>query len=125
MKKTDISEDIKNDIVRAKQALISTERNKDDLSTSANRIFVACESIVYVFLKFHFGSGSISRKRILTQLQEVNKTAKRVYEETYDLRVQADYGREEILVPLNKENVKKTIDEMGNLLSDVKKKYSF
>ena len=106
--------------------MISTERNKDDLSTSANRIFVACESIVYVFLKFHFGSGSISRKRILTQLQEVNKTAKRGYEETYDLRVQADYGREAIHLPLTKENISNALEKVKSLLKkaedDLKKR---
>ena len=64
-----IPKDVEEDIERAKQALISAERNNKagDIYTSANRIFVACESIAYVFLKTHFGSRSVSRQRILTK----------------------------------------------------------
>src|SRR3989338_10120567 len=119
--------DIIQDLKRAEEAMEAAVRNleEEDLLTAANRVFVACENTAYVLLKTKFGSTSVSRKRILTKLKEIDPKLKLLYDQAYDLRVQADYGREEILVPLNKENVKKTIDEMGNLLSDVKKKYSF
>ncbi len=119
--------DIVQDLKRAEEAMEAAVRNleEEDLLTAANRVFVACENTAYVLLKTKFGSTSVSRKRILTKLKEIDPKLKLLYDQAYDLRVQADYGREEILVPLNKENVKKTIDEMGNLLSDVKKKYSF
>lgn len=119
--------DIVQDLKRAEEAMEAAVRNlkEEDLLTAANRVFVACENTAYVLLKTKFGSTSVSRKRILTKLKEIDPKLKLLYDQAYDLRVQADYGREEILVPLNKENVKKIIDEMGNLLSDVKKKYSF
>ena len=125
MKKADISEDIRKDILRAKQALISAERNEKeiDLSTSANRIFVACESIAYVFLKVHFGSGSISRQRILTKLNEIHKSAKKIYEETYDLRVQADYGRKAIYLPLTKENINNALEKVKVLLKEAEESF--
>jgi len=120
-----LKDDIGKDLKRAKEALEAAERNfkENDILTSANRAFVACENAVYVLLKKKFGSTSISRSRILTRLKEINPEAKDAYDKSYDLRVQADYGREAKTLPLNKDNmsnilekVKKTVDEASKLV---------
>lgn len=113
-----LTREIKTDLKRAKEGLESAERNLQmgDIFTVANRIFVACENAVYVLLKLKFGSSSISRSRIITKLNEVDKEAKKAYDESYDLRVQADYGRESRIVPLNKENVEKILKKVKEVL---------
>jgi len=115
--------DIKKDLERAEEALESAERNlkENDLLTAANRAFVACENAVYVFLKLKFGSSSISRIKILTRLKEIDPKAKDTYDKSYDLRVQADYGREARILPLNKENMKKIYKEIEKLVEDANK----
>jgi len=102
-----IHEEVANDLRRAIEALDSAKRNlnEKDIFTAANRTFVACENAVYVLLKTTFGSSSISRIKILTKLSEINSDAKRIYDDAYDLRVQADYGRKARLLPLTAENV--------------------
>ena len=108
-------QEIEEDLNRAKRALESAERNlkESDIITAANRTFVACENSVYVLLKSKFGSTSVSRIKILTRLKELDPKAKDTYDKSYDLRVQADYGREARTLPLNKEN-------MNNILKKVK-----
>ncbi len=109
-------DEIKEDLNRAKEALISAERNfkEGDILTAANRTFVACENSVYVLLKSKFGSSSVTRTRILTQLKGIDPLLKKTYDKSYDLRVQADYGRESKYIPLTKEN-------LGKVISDVKR----
>lgn len=87
-----------------------------DIFTAANRIFVACENAVYVILKLKFGSSSTSRIRIITRLKEVDEFAKEAYDESYDLRVQADYGRISKIIPLTKENVEKVLEKVRKVL---------
>lgn len=120
-----LKDSIKEDLKRSKEALEAAERNfkENDIYTAANRAFVACENAVYVLLKQKFGSNSISRSRILTRLKEINPEAKDAYDKSYDLRVQADYGREAKTLPLNEDNmsnvlekVKKTVDEASKLV---------
>jgi len=113
-----LTEEIEADLDRAKEGLKSAERNLQigDLFTAANRIFVACENAVCVLLKLKFGSSSISRIRIITRLNEIDKEAKKAYDESYDLRVQADYGRESKIVPLNKENVERVLKKVKEIL---------
>ncbi len=122
-------DEIKKDLERAKEALESAERNfkENDILTAANRIFVTCENSVYVLLKLKFGSTSISRTKILTKLKEIDPTMKKSYDESYDLRVQADYGRKSKYIPLTKENlnkvmidVKKQLDNITSLADDKK-----
>ena len=115
--------DIEKDLERAEEALKSAERNlkENDLLTAANRTFVACENAVYILLKLKFGSSSISRIRILTRLKEINPKAKDIYDRSYDLRVQADYGREAKILPLTEENIKKILKEIKKLVEDANK----
>lgn len=103
----DLPAEIKEDLERAHKALYSAKRNlgEEDLLTAANRLFVACESAVYAFLKSEYGSVSVSRERILTRLKEIYSQMKDVYDKSYDLRVQADYGRESRHLPLTKINL--------------------
>ena len=110
--------EIRDDLKRAKEGLESAERNLQagDFFTAANRIFVACENAVYVLLKSKFGSSTISRLRIITQLNEIDKKAKKVYDESYDMRVQADYGRASRIIPLTKENVERVLNEVKQVL---------
>ncbi len=118
-----LNEEIKKDIKRAQKALESAKRNfrENDIFTAANRNFVACENAVYVLLKSKFGSSSISRMKILTRLKETSPETKEAYDNSYDLRVQADYGREARLLPLNKENMEKTLEEVNKIIEKVSK----
>lgn len=117
-------EEIKEDLERARKALNSAERNfqENDYLTAANRTFVACENSVYALLKIKLGSASLSRIKILTRLKEINSELKALYDQSYDLRVQADYGREARTLPLNRENLEKTLDRVRDLVFKVKKK---
>ena len=103
----DIKEEIQEDMKRAEQALQSAERNmeENDVLTSANRLFVACESAVCAFLKHQYGNSSVSRERILTRLREIDERMRKTYDDSYDLRVQADYGKKSRHFPLTKENI--------------------
>ena len=118
-----LKDEIKADLKRAKEALGSAERNfrENDLLTAANRTFVACENGVYILLKSKFGSVSISRKRILTRLKEIDKKAKETYDVSYDLRVQADYGREAKVLPLNRENLDKVLSGVKEIIRKASK----
>ena len=116
-----LNKEIENDLKRAKDALRSAERNieENDIYTAANRAFVSCENSIYVLLKFRFGSSSISRQRILTRLKDINPNAKEIYNKSYDLRVQADYGRISQTLPLNKENLNGILTRIRNLINEV------
>lgn len=118
-----LNEELERDIKRAKDALESAERNltENDILTAANRNFVACENAVYVLLKSKFGSSSVSRMKILTKLKEINPEAKKTYDLSYDLRVQADYGRESRLFPLTKENLETCLNEVKKLIESANK----
>lgn len=110
--------EIKEDLDRAQKALESAQRNfrEGDVLTAANRLFVACESAVYAFLKLKYGSISMSRERILTRLKEVDVQLKELYDRSYDLRVQADYGKQSKLIPLTRESVSIILQEVEKRL---------
>ena len=118
-----MQKEVEEDFKRAKEALTSAERNfkENDILTAANRTFVACENAVYVLLKSKFGSSSISRLKILTRLKEINPEAKDAYDKSYDLRVQADYGKKERALPLNKENMEKTLQQVRAIVNEANK----
>ncbi len=119
-----LSVEIEEDLKRSEQALESAERNfgEGDVLTAANRAFVACESIIYAFLKLQYGSISISRERILTRLKEVDSSLKELYDQSYDLRVQADYGKQSRLLPLNQANVENILSRTKDKISVIKEK---
>lgn len=118
----ELKAEIQEDMERAEKALQSAERNdlESDFFTAANRIFVACESTVCAFLKYRYGSSSVSRERILTRLKELDESIKVIYDKSYDLRVQADYGKQSRLLPLTPENVALVIAEVAKLIDKVK-----
>jgi uncharacterized protein (UPF0332 family) len=115
--------EIKDDLKRAFVALEAAERNlnESDILTAANRNFVACENAVYIILKSHFGSTSISRIKIATKLTEINKEYKQIYDISYDLRVQADYGKQQRLLPLTKDNLSKSLEQVKQLVLSAQK----
>ncbi len=117
-----IKEEIIEDLGRAEKALKAAERNfeEKDLLTSANRLFVACESAIYALLKQKYGTLSISRERILTRLKEINAHLKEIYDKSYDLRVQADYGRQSRLLPLTEDNLKLLLKEVSLMVQKIK-----
>lgn len=114
-------DEIKDDLNRAKDALVSAERNfrEEDIFTAANRAFVACENSVYALLKLKFGSSSASRARISTQLKDIDPLLKETYDDSYDLTVQADYGRESKHLPLTKENLGKVIEDVKKHIDNI------
>lgn len=113
--------EIEEDMERAQQALHSAERNLEagDVLTAANRTFVACENAVYVLLKVTFGSSSMSRQRILTRLGDIDAEAKELYDTTYDLRVQADYGKEAKMRPLTQDTLRPILQQVKALVRKV------
>ncbi len=113
---------LKEDLERAKQAMQSAERNlkENDILTAANRNFVACENAVHILPKSKFGSNPISRIKILTRLKEINPKAKEIYDNSYDLRVQADYGKQPKTLPLNKDNIEKNLNSVRELIEKAK-----
>ncbi|MBU4373031.1 MAG: HEPN domain-containing protein [Euryarchaeota archaeon] len=122
-----MKDELKNEIIedfnRAKKALDSARRNfeEGDALTAANRIFVACENAVYACMKLKFGGTTISRKRIILKMEIVSPLMMELYERSYDLRVQADYGRKSRIVELNRERVGKIIEKVEKLIFDVEK----
>jgi uncharacterized protein (UPF0332 family) len=113
--------EIKEDLERAHKVLGSAQRNfeEGDILTAANRLFVACESAVYAFLKLEYGSVSMSREKILTRLKGLDKQMKDIYDKSYDLRVQADYGRVSKQLPLTKENVQMLLANVTEIIQKV------
>ncbi|MEK6951011.1 MAG: HEPN domain-containing protein [Nanoarchaeota archaeon] len=120
----DINAEIREDLERAQKALQAAERNfqEKDFLTAANRLFVACESVIYGLLKQKYGTISISRERILSRLKEMDEHLKEIYDKSYDLRVQADYGKQSKLLPLTEENVKFILNEVTKIIKQVKEK---
>jgi len=109
------------DFGRAKKALASAKRNfeEGDILTAANRIFVACENAIYAHLKLKFGNTTFSRKRIIMKLGEMDPLLKEVYEDSYDIRVQADYGRKSRIITISKGNVESIIEKIEKLIFDI------
>lgn len=122
----DLPSEIKEDLERAQKALQSAERNlqEKDFLTAANRLFVACESAIYGLLKQKYGSISMSRERILSRLKEVDEHLKEIYDKSYDLRVQADYGKQSKITPLTEENVQSMLLEVTKIINSVTEKLS-
>jgi len=120
-----LKDELKNEIIedfdRAKTAFASARRNFDegDLFTTANRLFVACENAVYACMKFRFGGTTISRKRIILKIQGISPRMMELYEHSYDLRVQADYGRKSRIVEFNKERIGEMINQVEKLIIDI------
>jgi uncharacterized protein (UPF0332 family) len=116
----ELKKEIIKDFNRARKALKSAKKNfkDDDIFTAANRIFVACENALYTYLKLKFGGTTISRKRITIRMIDINPSFKEIYESSYDLRVQADYGRKSRIAELNKKNVREIIRKVEKLISE-------
>lgn len=122
-----LKDELKNEIIedfnRAKNALASARRNfeEGDALTAANRIFVACENAVYACMKLKFGGTTISRKRIILKMHIISPLMMELYERSYDLRVQADYGKKSRIVEMNRERVGEIIEKVEKLIFDVEK----
>lgn len=122
-----LRDEFKNEIIedfnRAKNALASSKRNfeEGDTLTAANRIFVACENAVYACMKLKFGSTTISRKRIVLKMESISPLMMELYERSYDLRVQADYGRKSRIMELSIERVEEIIWKVEKLIFDVER----
>ena len=74
-------------------------------------------------LKLTFGSTSINRNKILTKLKEISPDAKKCYDDSYDLRVQADYGRVAQKMELNEKNIKNIFEKVKSLVQDAEKSF--
>ncbi|MBU4138775.1 MAG: HEPN domain-containing protein [Euryarchaeota archaeon] len=121
--KDELKNEIIEDLDRAKNTFASAKRNFDeeDIFTASNRLFVACENAVYACMKLKFGGTTISRKRILMKIGSISPDMMELYERSYDLRVQADYGRKSRIVELNKERVGEMIRKVERLIADIEK----
>lgn len=108
------------DFGRAKKALASAKRNfeEGDILTTSNRIFVACENVIYARIRLKFGNTTFSRKRIILKLEEIDPILKEVYEGSYDMRVQADYGRRSRVITISKKNVEEIVKKVEKIISD-------
>ncbi len=117
-----VKQEVQEDLKRAVAAVESAERNLQDgdLLTAANRSFMSCENAVYVMLKLKYGSSSISRMKIALKLSEIDKEIKELYDLSYDLRVQADYGRQERVIKLTRENLEISLNQVKQLVERAK-----
>lgn len=118
--KSELKNEIIDDFHRAKDALVSAKKNfeDNDVPAASNRVFVACENAIYVRLKIMFGNTTFSRRRILLKIGSISPSLKDLYERSYDMRVQADYGRRSRIAELNRKNVEDVIKETENLISN-------
>ncbi len=116
-------DEAKEDLKRSQEALVSAKKNleKGYITTTANRTFVACENAAYALLKTKFGSTPTSRQRILKLLADANKEDRKTYASAYDLRVQADYGREPTLLKLNKKNMLAVLKKVEDFVKKTEK----
>ncbi|MDP3104570.1 MAG: hypothetical protein Q8M95_08170 [Candidatus Methanoperedens sp.] len=121
--KDELKNEIIEDLDRAKNAFASAKRNFDeeDMFTASNRLFVACENAVYACMKLKFGGTTISRKRIIMKIESISPDMMELYERSYDLRVQADYGRKSRIVELNKERVGEMMHKVQKLIKGIEK----
>lgn len=121
--KDELKNEIIDDFNRATNALASAKRNfeEEDLFTASNRLFVACENAVYACMKLKFGGTTISRKRIVLKIGSISPEMMELYERSYDLRVQADYGRKSRIAELNKERVLDVMNRIKKLILDIEK----
>ncbi len=117
----DVKKEVIEDFNRARSALVSAKRNFDegDILTSANRIFVACENATYALMRLRFGNTTFSRKRITIGIKRINPLLVDLYEQSYDMRVQADYGRRSRIAELTKERVHEITRKIEKLVSDI------
>lgn len=118
--KEELRNEILNDFNRAREAFASAKRNfeEGDILTAANRIFVACENVIYARLRLRFGNTTFSRRRIILKLEEIDPILKEIYEGSYDMRVQADYGRKSRIVTISKENVEEIVKKVEKIMQD-------
>lgn len=121
--KDELKNEIIDDFNRATNALASAKRNfeEEDLFTASNRLFVACENAVYACMKLKFGGTTISRKRIVLKIGSISPEMMELYERSYDLRVQADYGRKSRIAELNKERVLDVMNRINKSILDIEK----
>ena len=121
--KDELKNEIIDDFNRATNALASAMRNfeEEDLFTASNRLFVACENAVYACMKLKFGGTTISRKRIVLKIGSISPEMMELYERSYDLRVQADYGRKSRIAELNKERVLDVMNRINKSILDIEK----
>ena len=70
-------------------------------------------------MKLRFGGTTISRKRIILKIQSISPRMMELYERSYDLRVQADYGRKSRIVEFNKERIGEMINKVEKLIMDI------
>lgn len=122
--KEELKSEIIDDFHRARNAFVSAKKNfeDDDVSAASNRVFVACENAIYARLKIMFGNTTFSRSRIVLKIGSISPSLKKLYERSYDMRVQADYGRRSRIVELNRKNVEDVIKETESLISDTETK---
>ena len=115
-----MKDEILYDLNRAKNALRSAKRNfqEGDIYTAANRIFVACENAIFVRMKLKYGNTTISRKRIIQKINAIDPDLKDIYEASYDIRVQADYGKRSRITELNKASIEGIITRVEKIITD-------
>lgn len=95
----------------------------EDYKTTANREYFACESAVVSVLKLNGFSSPAEHKRIWKESRNLEPNPARLLQELYDLRLQADYGKQSFIVPLSRENVEEYLKKVRWLIAKLKEKY--
>ena len=107
-----------NELKRAKDALDAAERNLNDfkdVNTAANRIFFACEPLAHALIEKRLGNIPKTRIKLQRNMKSLNPALKQTYDESYDLRMQADYGCDFKHLQLSEENVRIIINKVKHL----------
>lgn len=105
------------DFFRAAQANLS----RGDINTAANREYFAAERAIVALLEVKTEQEFKSHGKIWDASRTLDLSVD-IYEllrKLYDMRLQADYGKEFNIVPLNKESVKKYLVKVKALLDEI------
>ncbi len=100
---------------------IAEEVVKVSLRTSANRVYFALEKAVIGFLLFKGLEVPKNHQKIWDVSSELlGEDSYQLFRELYDLRMQADYGTESIIVEFNEKIVMEKINKVNNFINMIK-----
>jgi len=109
--------------VRAKEFFEAAEANfnRGDINTAANREYFAAERAVVALLKIKTGREFKNHKNIwnASRILNLGVDVYGLLRSLYDLRLQADYGKEFSIVPLTKESARDYLIKVKALLEKI------
>jgi len=109
--------------LRAKEFFEAAEANfsRGDVNTAANREYFAAERAVVALLKIETGQEFKNHKNIwdASRILNLDVDIYGLLRSLYDLRLQADYGKEFSIVPLTMGSAKEYLAKVKALLEKI------